>query len=455
MLPGRQLGAAAPSGNIELEMSKNASAASKPSSNKSNRRVRKGKAAAVLERKPVSGWATSDEDEIGLRRWRGSTEIHEVVGLEPDHGFFGDFRVRSTSGGGYEVEIRSLDGLTNSCGCVDHRVNALGTCKHIEGTLAALKRGKARAFRAAAAVGSPRLEIFLERRGEAKPTLAWPAEAGAASLAEARAWLRPWLDGEGALTTAPEEIEKLLAAWPEAPPHIRATTRISRYFGPWLERARRERQRSEAVAAFSADLAAGRATLDVLTYPLLPYQRAGATHLAFGERALLADDMGLGKTIQAIAGCELLARRKGIERVLVVCPASLKAEWEEEIGRFSARSNRLVFGSRAQRLAAYRDPAFFTIVNYEQVLGDADEINEFLAPDVVVLDEAQRIKNWQTKTARRVKSLRAPHAFVLTGTPVENRIDELYSIITTVRLGKEQIQLVIGFPRVRLVSTAL
>jgi hypothetical protein len=410
-------------------MPKNASAASKSSGNKANRRLRTGKAAAVLERKPVSGWATSDEDEIGLRRWRGSTEIHEVVALEADQGFFGDFRVRSTSGGGYEVEIRSLDGLTNSCGCVDHRVNALGTCKHIEGTLAALKRGKARAFRAAAAVGSPRLEIFLDRRGEAKPTLAWPAEAGVASLSEARAWLRPWLDTEGALTTAPEEIEKLLAAWPEAPPNIRATARISRHFSPWLERARRERQRSEAAAAFWADIAAGRATLDVLAYPLLPYQRAGAMHLAFGERALLADDMGLGKTIQAIAACELLAHREQIERVLVVCPASLKAEWEEQIARFCARPVRLAFGPRAQRLAAYREPAFFTIVNYEQVLGDADDINALLQPDVVVLDEAQRIKNWQTKTAREVKSLRSRRAFVLTGTPVENRIDELYSIV--------------------------
>jgi hypothetical protein len=410
-------------------MPKNASAASKPSGNKSNRRLRKGKAAAVLERKPVSGWATSDEDEIGLRRWRGSTEIHEVVALEPDHGFFGDYRARSTSGGGYDVEIRSLDGLTNSCGCVDHRVNALGTCKHIEGTLAALKRGKARAFRAAAAIGSPRLEIFLDRRGEAKPALAWPAEADAASLGEARAWLCPWLEAGGALTTAPEEIEKLLAAWPEAPPKLRATTRISRHFGPWLERSRRERQRRKAAAAFSADLEAGRATLDVLTHPLLPYQRAGAMHLAFGERALLADDMGLGKTIQAIAACELLARREEIGRVLVVCPASLKAEWEEQIARFCARPVRLVFGPRAQRLAAYREPAFFTIVNYEQVLGDADDINALLQPDIVVLDEAQRIKNWHTKTARRVKSLRSPRAFVLTGTPVENRIDELYSIV--------------------------
>ena len=74
-------------------------------------------------------------------------------------------------------------------------------------------------------------------------------------------------------------------------------------------------------------------------------------------------------------------------------------------------------------------PAFFTIVNYEQVLSDADDINAILKPDIVVLDEAQRIKNWQTKTARKVKSLRAPYAFVLTGTPIENRIDELYSIV--------------------------
>ncbi|HEX4179575.1 MAG TPA: DEAD/DEAH box helicase [Caulobacteraceae bacterium] len=152
-------------------------------------------------------------------------------------------------------------------------------------------------------------------------------------------------------------------------------------------------------------------------------------HLAFGGRALLADEMGLGKTVQAIAACELLARREGVERVLIVCPASLKAEWEEQIARFIDRPVRSVFGPRPARLAAYRDPPFFTIVNYEQVLSDAEAINELLAPQIVVLDEAQRIKNWHTKTARMVKSLRSRYAFVLTGTPVENRIDELYSIV--------------------------
>ena len=163
--------------------------------------------------------------------------------------------------------------------------------------------------------------------------------------------------------------------------------------------------------------------------PLLPYQREGAAHLAFHERALLADEMGLGKTVQAIAACEILAREKGVGRVLVVSPTSVKAEWEEQIARFTDRAARFVAGLYPERLKFYQTPAFFTLVNYEQVVRDADDINRLLKPDVVILDEAQRIKNWHTKTARRVKSLVSPYAFVLTGTPLENRIDETYSIV--------------------------
>ena len=93
----------------------------------------------------------------------------------------------------------------------------------------------------------------------------------------------------------------------------------------------------------------------MLRHPLLPYQREGMLHLAFGERALLADDMGLGKTIQAIAAAELLRRLNGIARVLVVCPASLKAEWEEQIARFSGDATLLVIGA-ARAARAYAAP---------------------------------------------------------------------------------------------------
>src|SRR5712692_5934163 len=156
------------------------------------------KARAVLERPPpAQGWRTTDEDEIALRRWRGCTEIVAIEELESAHPFFGTFRAQSGSGGFYEVEVRSLDGFANSCGCIDHRVNGLGTCKHIEGVLAALRQGGPKAFRAAAAGGNTRIEVFVDRRGAATPRLLWPS-AGGRRIQAARDWLAPFVGPDGA-----------------------------------------------------------------------------------------------------------------------------------------------------------------------------------------------------------------------------------------------------------------
>ncbi len=109
-----------------------------------------------------TGWRTSDAEEIERRRWRGLSEIVSVEALDPAHPVFGDFRVRSTgSGNAYTVEIRSLSQPLNACDCHDFRVNGLGTCKHIEGTLAALKRKRKGSARATAEAGSPRVEVYL------------------------------------------------------------------------------------------------------------------------------------------------------------------------------------------------------------------------------------------------------------------------------------------------------
>lgn len=386
----------------------------------------KTRARAVIDRPPaIDGWSTTDEVEIELRRWRGRTEISEVEPLEPDHPWLGTFRVRLERGGAYEVEIRSLDDTINSCGCIDHRVNGLGTCKHIEGVIAVLRRQGAPANGQAGA--NQRVEIFLDRRDGAVPAIAWAD--GPRRGRAVREWLASFLKSDGTLKPEPARVAELLKAWPTAPAHVRRHIRISGHFWPWLERLQRQRGRDRRRATFLRDVERGRASFELTRLPLLPYQRDGMLHLAFGERALLADEMGLGKTVQAIAAAELLARRKAVRRVLVVCPASLKAEWEEQIARFTDRPAQSVFGPRQQRLAAYRSPSFFNIVNYEQVLADADDINTVLAPDIIILDEAQRIKNWHTKTARRVKLLKSPYAFALTGTPIENRIDELYSIV--------------------------
>jgi hypothetical protein len=382
---------------------------------------RKTKARKVLEKPLVLGWQTSDADEIQIRRWRGRTETVKIEALEPQFGPYGTFRVRSATAGLYEVEIRDLGGQTNSCGCIDHRVNGLGTCKHIEGVLSALKRKMgARAFSAAATKGSPRVEAFVRRAG--KPT---PMLDGVAMSAEISRFLKPFLVRNGVLVDDLKAIAGLLDVATAAPDGLR----ISRHLVPFIEREKRLTAREKSRARFLAAVKAGRADFDVVKLPLLAYQRDGAAHLAFQERALLADEMGLGKTVQAIAACELLARERGIQRVLVVSPTSVKAEWEEQIARFTDREVRFVAGLYQERSKFYQSPAFFTLVNYEQVVRDADDINRLLKPDVVILDEAQRIKNWHTKTARRVKSLVSPYAFVLTGTPLENRIDETYSIV--------------------------
>jgi SNF2 family DNA or RNA helicase len=175
----------------------------------------------------------------------------------------------------------------------------------------------------------------------------------------------------------------------------------------------------------------------LLKVELLPYQLDGIAFAVGTGRAVLADDMGLGKTIQGIGAAELLAREAGISKVLVVCPASVKSQWRLEMMRFSDRSHQLVLGSAKERAAQYDHPSFFTICNYEQVLRDLLSI-ERVKWDFIILDEGQRIKNWEAKTSRVIKALKSPFAMVLSGTPLENRLDELYSVVEFIddrRLG--------------------
>ena len=372
-----------------------------------------------------TGWKTSDADEIERRRERARTQpitLRHVPDTDP---FYGDFLAGTLgTGRSYGVEIRSLTEQENTCACMDFRVNGLGTCKHVEKVLQHLA-GR-RGYKTALRRGSRITEIHLSRQTEPPSVrLRW----GDPAPGELRTALAPFFATDGTLLADPVDgVPALRRAVDDLPRVVRRSVRLSREVSDRAAELRRRRTRDGARAMFLEDVAAGKRRLDPPKATLYPYQREGALHLAFGERAMLADDMGLGKTIQAIAAAEILAQTRRIERVLVVSPVSLKAEWEEQIQRFSGRPARIITGSRAARLKAYQRPPFYTLVNYEQVRSDWDALNTVLTPDLVILDEAQRIKNWQTKTADAVKLLHSPYAFVLTGTPLENRIDELYSI---------------------------
>ena len=371
---------------------------------------------------PVHDWRTTDTDEINKRRLRARNEPLHVSEMGGHHPIFAQFRVSSGSGMSYAVEIRSLRERFFFCTCVDFRINGLGTCKHVEATLHYLEARHGRRFDEARQIESPLIDIVPDPAGETlrieRPINSLPAR------------LRRFFDSNGRLRSKEpaQVLEKIRNA-------RMLNVRISQQVTPWLQTRRQLEERKTLLREYEQKVQSGEWPAQETLAPLYPYQREGMLHLAFKERALLADEMGLGKTIQAIAACALLQRLGKASRVLVVTPASLKSEWEEQIQRFTKLSYRLVFGTRKTRLALYASPAFFTITNYEQVVRDGLDINRTLRSDVVILDEAQRIKNWTTKTAQAVKRLESRYAFVLTGTPIENRIDDLYSLMDFLNPG--------------------
>ncbi len=365
----------------------------------------------------VSNWRTTDQEEINRRKLRAAKEPMRFRNLTPAQAVFSNFSIASASGQTYQVELRSLKPLVSSCTCVDFRVNGLGTCKHVEALLRWL-RTDADAVRQAETSGSPRIDLV--------PDIA----TGRLLVERNLSLLPPGLRGLFDITglALPEfSKEEILAAFEKA---NRPAARVSQEVASWMGQQARNEERIRLRRAYEQSVRSGQFPAHETKLPLLPYQREGMLHLAFTERALLADEMGLGKTAQAIAAAALLHRLGKVNRVLVVVPASLKTEWEEQIRLFTELPYQLVFGERGARKSAYENAPFFTLTNYEQVLRDVAPLNAVLKPDCVILDEAQRIKNWDTQTARAVTQLRSRYAFVLTGTPLENRIDELYSLMS-------------------------
>lgn len=172
---------------------------------------------------------------------------------------------------------------------------------------------------------------------------------------------------------------------------------------------------------------------------LRPYQKRGVGWLTFmdglGLGAILADDMGLGKTVQVLTLLEqerTEAGRKKIEPTLLICPMSLVANWQREAERFTPRlkvhvhhgSERLE-GKEFQREVKGVN---LVITTYALALRDREQLGE-VGWRRIVIDEAQAIKNAATKQARAVRSLTAPRRIALTGTPVENRLADLWSIM--------------------------
>ena len=378
--------------------------------------------------------------DMQLREWQLALR-HQVagdqrmrirnLGTEP---VFSEFSVTNpATRKTYRVVIRGQETGLNFCSCPDYAVNTLGTCKHIEATLHKLRRGHAKTL--GRGYRPPFSEVFLRYGIERKVTFA----AGTDCPEKLANLARRHFGTQGILKS--DSFSKFNT-------FMRSAARIDHDLKIYDDalaliaevrdgKARRTRLQRRYRGSGSPG-APGTRWRKLLKVGLFRYQREGALFAAQAGRAIIADEMGLGKTIEAIAAAELLAREGDLQRVLIVCPASLKSQWHAEIERFSMRAALILEGQTHQRKALYeRDDAFFKIVNYDVIHRDLEPIAAW-GPDLVILDEAQRIKNWQTRTAKSVKQIESSYAMVLTGTPLENRLEELHSIVEFVdrhRLG--------------------
>ncbi len=372
------------------------------------------------------------EWQVALRRQFGRAQSFKLENLG-DEPVFSEFRVSNPdSGAAYRVAIRGAGLGENYCACPDFATNLLGTCKHIEFVLGRLERR--RGGKAALRRGfEPDYSELLLRYGARRHLCFRPGRRCTPALLK-RA--RALFDAEAGWRLPADRLDGLddfLAAARRSRHEVRCYDDALAF----AAERRADEERRRRLADLYPQGPATRALRHLLTVPLYPYQCDGALFAARAGRAIIADDMGLGKTIQAIAAAEILLRHVDAQRVLVVCPTSLKHQWHEEIVRLSGRDALVVDGARRERARQFAQPAVFKITNYDTVRRDLDLINAW-APDVVIADEAQRIKNWDTKAARAMKHLKSTHALVLTGTPLENRLRELVSIVQFVdqyRLG--------------------
>ncbi len=170
----------------------------------------------------------------------------------------------------------------------------------------------------------------------------------------------------------------------------------------------------------------------IMPFEPFPYQYEGIAWMFARHSALLADEMGLGKTMQTITGIRLLLRSGQVNRILLICPKPLIPNWQREFRTWAEELPVVtVEGSGARRRMLWTMPGVpILITNYESMTRDLAEFSEEDAPkfDLLVLDEAQRIKNRDSRTAQVARGISRRRSWALTGTPIENRPEELASL---------------------------
>lgn len=315
----------------------------------------------------------------------------------------------------YSVVYRGPHSSWNYCSCPDFRTNRLGTCKHIE-AVGIADEGR---YASCNYTLPDRTTVYLDYRGERRVRIRF----GGRHSSQMRKLAADYFDDDK--TLRPEMYEQFgdfLASAQLLDSSFRCFDDAFDFILDHRERVKRNKIADENPAELDS----------LLKVKLYPYQRRGAEFAFRQGRVIIADEMGLGKTIQAIAAALLMQRFGFAQSAWIVCPTSLKFQWKSEIEKFSSSTACVVEGTvkaRADMLDS--DSAFFKIISYHS-LANTIKFGVKNMPDVVIYDEVQRLKNWDTKMSKTMRELHSKYVVALSGTPLENKLSELYSVMQLV-----------------------
>ena len=347
-----------------------------------------------------------EEWQRALRRQQAEKEI-----LAIDSKGDGEFVVRNAATRmEYKVVYRGTASPWNYCSCMDFKTSGLGTCKHLE----AVKMNSHCRPGAVPAYTSVYLDYHDGRQVRIR--------IGPDNKAEFTALAAKYFRKDGVLKLSSYDvIDRFLA---EAL-HINDSFRC---YQDALDYIIEQRERKKRIALINSKYDDVR--LDsLLATSLYPYQREGIRFAAKAGKAIIADEMGLGKTVQAIGVAELLRSEGLVSNVLVLAPTSLKYQWKREIERFVPGVQVMVVeGLHTRRREMYRGDATYKIVSYNSACNDIKVLGG-LSCDLLIMDEVQRLKNWNTQISRAARRIESDYSVILSGTPLENKLEELYSIV--------------------------
>jgi SNF2 family DNA or RNA helicase len=326
---------------------------------------------------------------------------------------FGDHILSNEKGTKYKIFLRDFENETGYSDSDDAKLNKLGTTKHIMFAFQQLKSDQKLLKRLSKEY--PFIEIFCDPLNDHKISWYFPGEM----TDEEKALIGQFFSGSGCIEDAGLVAFLDFIDLAKGFDRIRIRPEVHEKIEALYDQKLLELLKEKYVPDFSA-----------IKANLFDYQKKGVEFVLFRKAAIIADEMGLGKTLQAITAALLKKEIFGFKKTLIVCPASLKAQWKAEIEKFSNEKALIVEGYPHDRELMYQDKGhYFFIVNYETILRDSQVINR-AGIDFLILDEAQRVKNFETQTASAVKRLNAKHTLVITGTPIENKLIDIFSIMS-------------------------